>query len=138
MAENTDRTEHDDVDVQHGALQDARLRVANPGEPSVDQPAILSTPPPSNGQDRDPVTGRFVVGHKASVAHGLRTDRQLPGWEDDPAFLPNALADHGDDLPTRVRAQLEYRALIHRDIRRLSYALATRGVFDGKGKLRER
>ena len=121
-------------EVQRSEQQGTSFRAGSPGEPAVDS----GTPPPSNGMDRDPKTGRFLVGHKVSVAHGLCTDRQLPGWEDDPTFLPNALADQGDDLPTRVRAQLEYRALIHRDIRRLSYALATRGVFDGKGRLRER
>lgn len=92
--------------------------------------------------DRDFTTGQFKPGHAVSVKHGLYTSSlpaeyaHLKDALDD--FIAGCLVDEGDanDIPTRRKAQLEYRAMLHQHIHTLHAALIVKGYFDAKGRLR--
>jgi hypothetical protein len=95
-------------------------------------------------QPRDPITGAFLrcepgeIG--AHTSHGLRARRVPPEFlalQD--RFLAGALVDEGEreaDVPTRRRAQVEYRAILHRQILMLDAAFQEQGLFDRKQRLR--
>lgn len=100
-------------------------------------------PTPPNGRDRD-TAGRFSAGNRAALTHGLTSDRLPAEFEhlraEVESFLAASIADDGGDseIATRRRALHEYRARLHRRILQLDNALDTRGMFDPKGKLREK
>ncbi len=99
-------------------------------------------------QRRDPKTHRFLpidpndvgtVG--AHTTHALRSPRVPPEFiEQEERFLGAALSDEGgeQDLPARRRSQVQYRAVVHRQILMLDAALRVHGMFDKRRKLRER
>ncbi len=101
--------------------------------------------PGAPNRPRQPNAGWFKKQNTQAVTTGLETaaDRrdELPaGFEHlrDPveAFVQGSLSDEGeDDIPTRRRAQLGYRARVHRRILQVDDALE-RGLFDRRGKLR--
>jgi hypothetical protein len=106
-------------------------------EPHSDRVSEPSAAP--NGLGRDPRTGRFTTGAVASVRHGLFSDRDLAGLNADVArFIAGSISDDGgdDNIPTRRRADLEYRARLHRRIVQLDNAFEAKGLFDGRHKLR--
>jgi hypothetical protein len=78
----------------------------------------------------------------AAVRHGLRSDRLPPEFaylrEEVDAFMADCLSDEGDpaNISCRRRAELEYRARLHRRIAQLDAAIELRGLFDKRGKLR--
>lgn len=96
-------------------------------------------PGPRPGRD---AKGRFVVGHRETLIHGEHSARFPPGFEhleqQVSDFVAGCLVDEADadDLPTRRRSLLEYRARLHRRILMLDAALEQRGILDRRQKLR--
>ena len=90
--------------------------------------------------DRDPRTGRFIRGNEAAVRTGLRARPTIGAGLDDEVrkFLEDSLADDGgrEQIPRRRFSQHQYRAVLHRQIGRLTAAVETHGLFDRRGKLR--
>lgn len=95
-----------------------------------------------NAPGRDATNGRYLLGHRENISTGMDTDRLPIGLEHLHAeldrFIAGSLVDEGDeqDIPTRRRSQLEYRARLHRRILQLDAVLDQRGLVDKRGKLR--
>jgi hypothetical protein len=102
-------------------------------------PPVAHDPPNARGRD---AKGRYLPAHRLNVLHGLSTDRLPPGLEhlqlEVDAFIAGSLVDEGDqeEIPTRRRSELEYRARLHRRILQLDAALDQRGLIDPRGRLR--
>ena len=98
---------------------------------------------PTAPNRRKPNRGWFKKGNIVALTTGMDSD-QLPAGFDHvraevDAFVAGALVDEGDipaDIPIRRKAQLEYRARLHRRILQLDSALELRGPIDRRGKLR--
>lgn len=94
---------------------------------------------PTAGRDS---RGRFAPGHRLTTIHGGYSARYPPGFEhlerDVADFVAGSLVDEGDfdDLTTRHKALLSYRARLHRRILQLDAALEARGILDRRQKLR--
>jgi hypothetical protein len=88
------------------------------------------------------VKGHFRAGHRLNIVGGQKSDRLPAGLDylqvDVDRFISGSLIDEGDqqDIPVRRRAQLEYRARLHRRILQLDAVLDQRGLVDRRGKLR--
>ncbi len=122
------------ADVQRDVQQTAGDHVV------TDPPAVPSGSDPNRGPD-----GRFVAGHFASVTNALHTNRVPPELtclqQQIDQFVNACESDEGGslaDVPARRRAQLEYRARLHRRILQLDRVLEVKGMVDRHGKLRER
>lgn len=125
--------------VQQIAQSDAARTEGGPSATSAvsgsdSQPVI----PNASGRDR---AGRFVPGHRINISTGSDTERLPVGLEQlqhqIDTFINGCLADEADDdLPTRRKALLEYRARLHRRIIQLDAVLETRGLLDRRQKLR--
>jgi hypothetical protein len=127
-------------------------RITGPIRPTSDEEsaaiagagvAIDATDDP-NRRDRDR-RGRFMPGNGAAVRTALTIGRaRLPEVfaaldAKAGAFLAQSLADDGgEDLPVRRRSQHEYRAALHLQILRMSAAIETFGLFDRRGRLRDK
>jgi hypothetical protein len=109
--------------------------------PECAQNAIPSTPSVPSWPERD-AAGRFVPGNLAAVKHALSAAKLPPEFEhleaEVDAFVAGCLTDEGDeqDVSTRRRSLLNYRARVHRRIVQLDAAIEVRGLVDRKGKLR--
>jgi hypothetical protein len=115
----------------------------------ADGPAPARPDGPMTASTRDPITGRFITGNQAAALHGLESGRyrrermrMLAATLDAEAvrFLEQDLTDAGGacELSERRRSQHRYRATLDATIRKLTAALQAHGIFDGKGRLRER
>lgn len=86
--------------------------------------------------------GRFLPQNAAATMHALTATNLPPEFahvqQEIDAFIAGSLSDEGDatDIPTRRRAQLKYRALLHRHILTMHTALIVKGYFDAHGRLR--
>jgi hypothetical protein len=84
--------------------------------------------------------GRFQPGNLEALKHALRTDQVPPEFAtlsaEVEAFVAGCLVDDGDDVSTRRRSLLNYRARLHRRILQLDGALELRGLIDKRGRLR--
>lgn len=92
-------------------------------------------------EGRDAHTGRFVAGNSAARTHGLSSPRiEAALLAEGDAFLSQSIADDGGEgeVPARRRSLHVYRARLHMRIEQMSAALDTHGMFDTRGKLRER
>jgi hypothetical protein len=84
---------------------------------------------------------RFSPGNPGHTRHGLDAATVPAAYaEMAAALLAQSVTDDGgaSEIPARRLSQHEYRALVHRRIWQLSDALDARGLFDKRGKLRER
>ena len=94
------------------------------------------------GTKQCPVCRRFIKGTTVSVTSTLVAKNLPPDFAllaaDVDRFVSGCLVDEDDanDVPTRRRALLEYRARVHRRIVLLDAAIERRGLFDGRGQLR--
>jgi hypothetical protein len=117
------------ADVQRSVQPDADLVVRGT------DPSVPSWP------ERD-AAGRFVPGNLAAVKHALSATKLPPEFDhlegEVDAFVAGCLTDEADeqDVSTRRRSLLNYRARVHRRIVQLDAALEVRGLVDRKGKLR--
>jgi hypothetical protein len=106
-----------------------------------DSPSTVTPPTPPQPAGRDASTGRFTPGNAIARTHGLYAQRiaeELAAERE--AFLQQSLLDDGGDteVPARRRALHDYRSRLHVTITQLSTAIDTFGLFDKKGRLRER
>ncbi|MEO8520043.1 MAG: hypothetical protein ABI603_01695 [Acidobacteriota bacterium] len=101
-----------------------------------------SNAPPAPIPQRDPKTGRYLLGNFGAVQHALRTDRLPPEFahlaEEVAEFCEGSITDDGglENVGRRRQALHEYRARVHRRVAQLDAALEVRGLFDQRGKLR--
>lgn len=135
--------------VQPGEQPVARSHTDREADGASASPAV-SLPVVPTRQGRDPVTGQWLkiaCGQSgARTLHALKSAAdardELPAalqfmQRDLDQFVDGCLADEGgEDIPTRRRSLLEYRARVHRRIVQLDAALEERGLVDRRNKLR--
>ena len=101
---------------------------------------------PNGSPARKPNRGRFQPGQPGPrLESGRYSDQHLPPGLADwlpgevARFMGAQLIDEGVgevDIPPRRRALLGYRASVHKNILKMSFALDEKGLVDRKGKLR--
>jgi hypothetical protein len=92
------------------------------------------------GADRD-AAGRVLPGNTLAVTHGLdavELPAQLAHLRDELFDFERAsLVDEGDDdIPTRRRSLIAYRARLHRRVLQIDDAIDLKGLVDPRGRLR--
>src|SRR5262245_47145083 len=102
--------------VQAGGQRSANNRAADETASSAPCPPQ----PESDGPKNHDARGRFVKGNRAAMTTALHS-RHAPELmrQVRQQFLTEALADHGGDAPTLLRAQLTNRAVVQSRITQL-------------------
>ncbi len=123
-----------------------------PSAPTTGQPNLTERPccaaAAAAGQFKCPDCKRYLPGNPGPVRTGLKCAGDA-GWNVVPEvfahlraelaeFHIGAVTDEGgpDEVSTRKRALLEYRARLHRRIGQVDDALEAKGMLDRRGRLR--